>query len=143
MLYRLADRLLLLKCYDNKMVKLPGCSSIRGIFMKLTNNNNKKVLPNLLILTFQWDHYLPVLNISTSVWVLCTPDASQDILFLCFSHILQDFEAKMKKNEAKQQIYPQVPLVRFRGEFCQNFRGKFKGCGGGIKIVELILKFLL
>ena len=24
----LADRLLLLKCYDNKMIKLPGCSSI-------------------------------------------------------------------------------------------------------------------
>ena len=28
MLLRLADRLLLLKCYDRKMVKLPGCSSI-------------------------------------------------------------------------------------------------------------------
>ena len=28
MLYRLADRLLLLKCYDNKMVKLPGYSSV-------------------------------------------------------------------------------------------------------------------
>ena len=23
--YKLADRLLLLKCYDRKMVKLPGC----------------------------------------------------------------------------------------------------------------------
>ena len=28
MLYRLADRLLLLKCYDIKTVKLPGCSSV-------------------------------------------------------------------------------------------------------------------
>ena len=28
MLYRLADGLLLLKCYDNKKVKLPGCSFI-------------------------------------------------------------------------------------------------------------------
>ena len=27
MLYCLADRLLLLKCYDNKMVKLRGCPS--------------------------------------------------------------------------------------------------------------------
>ena len=26
--YRLADRLLLLKCYDSKMVKLPGYSSV-------------------------------------------------------------------------------------------------------------------
>ena len=30
MLYKLADRLSLLKCYDNKMVKLPGCSSVEG-----------------------------------------------------------------------------------------------------------------
>ena len=30
MLYWLAERLLLLKCYDNKMVKLPGCSSVEA-----------------------------------------------------------------------------------------------------------------
>ena len=30
MLYELANGLLLLKCFDIKMVKLPGCSSIEA-----------------------------------------------------------------------------------------------------------------
>ena len=43
--YKLADRLLLLKCYDRKMVKLPGCLFCRGALMKLTN---KKIGVNLI-----------------------------------------------------------------------------------------------
>ena len=33
--YKLADRLLLLKCYDRKMVKLPGCLFCRQSKKKL------------------------------------------------------------------------------------------------------------
>ena len=43
MFYRLADRLLLLKFYDKKMVKLPGCSSIGA---SLCSKPTKKNIPN-------------------------------------------------------------------------------------------------
>ena len=40
--YVKALRLLLVKRYDIKMVKLPGGSSCRSSFMQLTNNNKKR-----------------------------------------------------------------------------------------------------
>ena len=44
MLYRLADRLLLLKCYYNKMVKLPECSSVRASSCGLPKKKKKMKL---------------------------------------------------------------------------------------------------
>ena len=38
---------LLEKCYDNKMVKLPGDSYYRGSFMQLINNNKKRGIPTV------------------------------------------------------------------------------------------------
>ena len=41
-------RLVLLKCNDIKMVKSPGGPYYRCSFMRLTNNNNKKITISLL-----------------------------------------------------------------------------------------------
>ena len=40
MLLKLADRLLLLKCYDRKMVKLPGCSFV--VYPHVADQKKKK-----------------------------------------------------------------------------------------------------
>ena len=41
--------LLLVKCYDNKMVKLPGGSYYRGSFMQLTNSKKNKEITAALL----------------------------------------------------------------------------------------------
>ena len=47
--------------------------------------------------------------VSTSVWVLHTPNASQNIFFWSFCTFLQDFDAKIMKNEVKRAYFWLIP----------------------------------
>ena len=62
-----------------------------------TNEHNKQLIlwvsPQTLFM--YWPPHM--LHISTSIWVLSTPNASE----ICFFTFLQDFDAKMMKNVAK------------------------------------------
>ena len=43
-----------------------------------------------------------MLYILTSIWVLCTLKAGQNLNFPCFCMLLQDFDAKIIKNNSKR-----------------------------------------
>ena len=73
MLYRLADRLLRLKCYDNKMVELPGCSSVGASSCSWPTTTKKIVIlssPKIFAypLTLPWWHYVIYKQPSSKEW---------------------------------------------------------------------------
>ena len=57
-----------------------------------------------------------MLYILTSIWVLHTQNAGPNILFLCFSHVLQDLETKMTKEFCINVHY----YLKLLNEHCNN-----------------------
>ena len=87
LLYRLADRLLLLKWYDNKMVKLLGCSSVGASSCSKQQQQKQKN-----VVDFTFPHFLfkpvnrsfefrPIGQCNTATWFEGGPLSLKSLLF--------------------------------------------------------------